>query len=188
MVSRLRVDLFAFALGALALLSVLFYSDRNGAALVMCALCFAGLLAARLAGFSDRALVPVAVGLIAILWMVWIDPPTTSRRVSALAHAAGGALVGWALSEYLRGRMAWPQWGLFALAGVLGVTVLWEIGEFTGDRLLSTGLQPDKSDSALDIVLGTIGGAATVALAWLLAPRRERKVRPPVAESREIRG
>ena len=50
---RLRIDLFAFALGALALLSAFFYGDRNGAALIMCALCLAGLLAARLAGFSS---------------------------------------------------------------------------------------------------------------------------------------
>ena len=174
MASRLRIDPFAFALGALALLSVAFYSARNGAALVMCALCFAGLLAGRLAGFSDRALVPVAAGLVVILWIVWIDPPASVRRTSALAHAVGGALIGWALSEYLRGRMAWPQWGLVALTAVVTLTVLWEIGEYAGDRLLTTNLQPSKTDSAFDIFFGSFGGATTVGLAWLLAPRRRR--------------
>ena len=175
MVDRLRIDLFAFALGALALLSAAFYYSRNGAALVMCALCVAGLLAARLAGFSNRALVPVAAGLVVILWMVWIDPPAGSHKTSALAHCAGGALIGWAVSEYLRGRLAWPQWGLAALTAVVGVTVLWELGEYLGDHLLGTALQPNKTDSAVDIFFGSFGGATTVALAWLLAPRTARE-------------
>ncbi len=175
METRLRIDLFAFALGALALLSVAFVSDRNGAALVMCGLCFAGLLAARLAGFSNRALVPVAAGVVVILWMVWIDPPASSHKTSALAHAAGGALIGWALSEYLRGRLTWPLWGATALAAVFGLTVLWELGEYAGDRVLATDLQPSGTDSAEDIIFGTFGGATTVALAWLLAPRAPRE-------------
>jgi hypothetical protein len=177
MESRLRLDLFALALAALALLSVAFFYARNGAALVMCALCLAGLLAARLAGFSNRALVPVVLGLIVILGGVWIvDLPASSRNVSALAHAGGGLLIGWALSEYLRTRIAWPYWGLLALAAVFSVTVLWELGEYAGDRALGTALQPNKTDSALDIFFGTFGGATTVALAWLLAPRPPRDV------------
>ena len=172
--TRFRIDLFAFALGALALLSAAFYNSRNGAAFVMCGLCVAGLVAARLAGFSNRALVPVAAGVVVLLWMVWIDPPASSQRTSALAHGAGGALVGWALSEYLRGRISWPQWGIVALVAVFGVTVLWEIGEYAGDHLLTTDLQLNKTDSALDIFLGCFGGATTVALAWLLAPRTAR--------------
>jgi hypothetical protein len=171
-VHRLRIDLFAFALGALALLTLAFLGARNGAALVMCALCLAGLLGARLAGFSNRALVPVALGLVVILWMVWIDPPASSHRTSALAHGAGGALLGWALSEYLRGRLAWPLWALGAFACVFGLTILWELGEYVGDRALGTALIPSARDSAVDIVFGTVGGAGAVALSGLLAPRR----------------
>ncbi len=177
MQSRLRIDLFAFALGALTLLSLLFLAARNGAALVMCALCFAGLLAARAVGFSNRALVPVAVGLVVILWMVWIDPPTGSRRVSALAHTAGGALVGWALSEYLRTRLRWPDWGKVAIAAVLALTLLWETGELIGDAALGTALQPNASDSTLDVFFGLMGGSFSVGLALLLAPRGERELR-----------
>lgn len=174
--SRLRIDLFAFALGGLALMSLAFYSTRNGAALVMCALCFAGLIAARTAGFSNRALVPVALGLIVILWMVWIDPPTTSQRVSALAHTGGGLLVGWALSEYLRARLPWPDWAKTAIVAVVALTLLWEIGELVGDTVLGTALRPDASDSALDIVLGSIGGAFSVGVAVLFAPRSAREI------------
>jgi hypothetical protein len=172
---RLRIDLFAFALGALALLSLAFLGARNGAALVMCGLCFAGLVGARLLGFSNRALVPLAFGLVVILWMVWIDPPASSRKTSALAHGAGGLLIGWALAEYLRVRIPWPTWGLAALASVFGLTVLWELGEYVGDLALTTSLIPNKTDSAVDIFLGTAGGAAAVAAAWLLLPRGDRR-------------
>lgn len=174
---RLRIDLFAFALGALALLTLGFFSTRNGAAVVMCGLCFAGLLGARLAGFSNRALVPLAAGLVVILWWVWIDPPADPRQTSALAHGVGGALAGWALAEYLRSRLTWPLWALGALAGVFGLTVLWELGEYVGDRALTTGLIPSRRDSAVDIFFGTLGGVAAVGLAALL-PRRA-PARPP---------
>lgn len=169
---RLRIDPFAFALGALVLLTGAFVAARNGAALIMCGLCLAAVLAARLAGFSNRALVPVALGLVVILWMVWIDPPAGSHKTSALAHGAGGALLGWALSEYLRTRLAWPLWALGALAGVFGLTVLWELGELLGDRVLGTALIPSPRDSAVDILFGTVGGAGAVAIAALLAPAR----------------
>ena len=171
-VRRLRIDLFAFALGALALLSLAFFGARNGAALIMCGLVFCGLLVARTAGFSNRALVPVALGLVVILWMVWIEPPASSHKTSALAHSAGGALVGWAVAEYLRTRVAWPIWALAALAAVFGVTMLWEIGEYVGDRILDTALVPSKRDSAEDIFFGCLGGGGAVFLAYLLAPRR----------------
>lgn len=168
---RLGIDLYPFALGALGLLSLFFFNARNGAALIMCGLIFTGLVVARLANFSNRALVPVAIGLVAILWMVWVDPPASSHKTSALAHAAGGALVGWAVSEYLRTRLAWPLWAGAALAAVIGITLLWELGELIGDRVLETALIPSARDSAEDIFFGTMGGGAAILIAWLLAPR-----------------
>ena len=171
-IRRLHLDPFSITIGALLALAVAFVTTRNGAALVMCALCIGGLLAARLAGFSNRALLPLAIGLGLILWMVWIDPPTTPRRTSTLAHAGGGALVGWALAEYLRARMPWPRWGVRAVVAVFALTILWELGEVVGDAVLSTSLDPESADSALDIAFGTLGGAATVALARLLWPRQ----------------
>ena len=173
-VRRLRIDLFAFALGALTLLSLAFFGARNGAALILCALIFCGLLAARAAGFSNRALVPVALGLVGILWMVWIDPPASGHKTSALAHAGGGALLGWALSEYLRTRLAWPVWGVVALASVFGLAVMWEICELIGDRILDTALIPSARDSAEDIIFGTCGAAVAVAAARLLSSGERR--------------
>jgi hypothetical protein len=168
---RLRIDLFAFALGALVLLSLFFYGTRNGAALLMCALCFAGLVVARMAGFSNLALVPLALGVVVLLWF---DPPAEPQRTSALVHGVGGALVGWALAESLRARLAWPAWAVVALASVAALTVLWELGELVGDRVLETALIPDARDSALDISFGILGGATAIGLARLL-PRRPQR-------------
>jgi hypothetical protein len=169
---RLRIDLYAFALGALALLSLIFFSTRNGAALIMCALVFTGLVAARLADFSNRALVPVALGLVAILWIVWVDPPASAHKTSALAHTVGGALAGWAVSEYLRTRLSWPLWGWVALVTVFGIAVLWELGELAGDQVLDTALIPSPRDSVEDIFFGTTGGAGAIVLAWLFVRGR----------------
>ena len=171
---RRLIDLsaYAFALGALALLALVFYSARNGAALIMCGLIFTGLGVAWLANFSPRTLVPVALGLTAILWMVWVDPPASSQKTSALAHTAGGALMGWAVSEYLRVRISWPFWGIAALAAAFGVTLLWEMGELIGDRVLDTALVPNARDSAADVFFGTAGATVAIFVAWLLPGRR----------------
>jgi hypothetical protein len=167
-----RIDLFAFALGALALLAFSFFATRNGAALVMCSLVGAGLIGARLVGFSNRALVPVAAGLVVLLWILWVHPPSmSSQKTSAMAHGIGGILIGWAVAEYLRGRVEWPLWAIGAVGVVFGITVLWEIGEFLGDRVLDTALVPSKRDSALDITFGTVGGAFGVLVASLVPAR-----------------
>ena len=171
---RPSLDLYPIALGALGLLALVFLSARNGAALIMCGLIFAGLVAGRLAGFSDRILVAVALGLVVILWMVWIDPPASSRRTSALAHGAGGALVGWALCEYLRPRMRWPLWAIGALVLVVAMTLVWELGELVADRAFETALDPNPRDSAEDVFFGSLGGTAAIVVASLLAPVRRR--------------
>jgi hypothetical protein len=165
---------YVAALGALGLLALAFYAARNGAALVMCGLIFAGLVPARFANFSPRTLFPVALGLVAILWIVWIDPPAGSLRTGALAHLAGGALAGWALSQYLRPRLAWPLWVAAALAAVFGVTVLWELGELVADRVIDTALNPNRRGAALDVFFGSVGGGAAVLLASMLPAPKQR--------------
>ena len=173
---RLRLDPFAFALGALSLLTFGFFAARNGGALIMCGLCFAGLIAARLAGFSNRALVPLTVGLVILLWVLWIHPPPlTSQQTSALAHGIGGILVGWAVAEFLRGRVDWPLWAIGAVGVVFGLTILWELGELLGDRVLDTALIPSKRDSAMDVAFGTLGGAVGTMVAALAAPLGGRR-------------
>lgn len=173
---RLRLDSFAFALGALTLLTFGFFAARNGAAVVMCALCFAGLLTARLVGFSNRALVPLTAGLVILLWMLWTHPPPlTSHQTSALAHGVGGVLVGFAVAEFLRGRAEFPTWAIVAVGIVFGLTILWELGEYIGDRVLDTALIPSKRDSAIDIAFGTFGGVAGTFVAALMAPLWRRR-------------
>ena len=174
--SRFRIDSFAFALGGLALLTLAFVVERNGAAVIMCGLCFAGLLTARGIGFSGQALVPLALGLVVILLMVW-SAPLSSWQTSTLAHLAGGALMGWVLAEFLRARFGWPLWALVALAGVCTLTVVWELGEYLGDRTFETSLVPNRRDSAFDIFFGSLGGAIGIGVIWLLLqlPRRRRR-------------
>lgn len=169
-VGRLRLDPFAFALGALTLLTFSFLAARNGAAVIMSGLCFGALLVARLAGFSNRALVPAAAGLVVLLWLVWTHPlPISSRENSALAHGSGGVLIGWAMAEHLRVRIAWPVWAIGAIGAVFGLTILWELGEFLGDRAFETALVPSKRDSAVDICFGTLGGSVGALLATVVA-------------------
>ena len=55
--------------------------------------------------------------------MLWVDPPLDSHSTSALAHAVGGLLVGWAVAEFLRGRVDWPMWAIGAVGAVLALTI-----------------------------------------------------------------
>jgi hypothetical protein len=169
---RPRLDLLAFAL-ALALLAwptIGFVSERNGAAAIMCAMCLAGLLAGRIVGLPGRVLLPVAFGLTVVLWMVWIDPPLAPRKTSALAHGIGGTVVGWALVEALRHRIRDPlSLALLALSAVVVLTFVWELGEYAGDRLLDTALDPSKRDSVEDMLFGTAGGLLGIMFGGLVA-------------------
>ena len=169
---RPRLDLVAFAL-ALALLAwpaIGFISERNGAAAIMCAMCLAGLVAGRIVGVPGRVLLPVAFGLTVVLWMVWIDPPLGPRKTSGLAHGIGGTVVGWALVEALRHRIRDPlSVALLALSAVVVLTLVWELGEYAGDRLLDTALEPSKRDSGEDILFGTAGGLLGITFGGVVA-------------------
>lgn len=156
------------AIGAMGAAGLAFAVKANGAALVMCAICFAGLFAGRLAGVSGFALLFVAIGLVGILWVAWVDPLATSRRTSAFAHTSGGFLVGGAIATTLRRRLSSPAWAIAAITAVAALTVGWELCEYLGDRLLETALAPNRRDSAEDIVFGCFGGTAAVVLVGLL--------------------
>jgi len=170
--SRPRLDLaaFALALGLLAWLTMTFVSERNGAASVMCAICLGGLILGWIVRVPGTVLLAVAVGLTAVLWMVWVDPPGSARRTSALAHATGGVLVGWACAETLRRRLRNTLLVvILALSAVIALTVVWEAGEYVGDRLLETALVPRKRDSAEDIFFGTLGGSVGIAVGTVVS-------------------
>jgi hypothetical protein len=120
-------------------------------------------------------LLPVAFGLTAVLWLIWVDSPVGSHKTSAFAHVAGGTLAGWALMEALGGRgRDWLSVALLALMVVIGLTIVWEIGEYAGDRVLGTSLMPSMHDSAEDILFGTAGGLVGIALGRAVALWRRR--------------
>lgn len=169
---RPRLDFlaFAFALALVAWPAIAFVSERNGAAAIMCAMCLAGLVAGRVVGVPGRVLLPVAFGLMVVLWMLWIDVPIGPRKTSALAHAIGGTLAGWALVEALRHRVQdWLSVALLAFSAVIVLTLVWELGEYAGDRLFDTALNPNKADSAEDILFGTAGGLVGITFAGVAA-------------------
>jgi hypothetical protein len=177
-IGRFRIDSFVCALGGFGLLTVAFVVERNGAAVIMCGICVAGLVTARGLGFPGRALAPLAAGLVLILLMVWSAPPLSAWETSTLAHLAGGALVGWVLADFLLTRLGWPWWALAVLVGVGMLTVVWEVGEFLGDRVFETALIPSWRDSAVDIFFGSLGGAIGMGVAWLLQRRATRERAP----------
>jgi hypothetical protein len=172
-----RLDFLAFvlALAILAWPAIGFVSERNGAASIMCAMCLAGVVGGRIVGVPGRVLLPVSCGLLAALWMIWIDPPAGARKTSALAHTLGGGLAGWALVAALRHRIRNPLSVAFlALSVVIALTLVWELGEYAGDRLFDTSLQPRTRDSAEDIFFGTAGGLIGIAFAGVIALTRRR--------------
>jgi hypothetical protein len=167
--SRRRFDLaFAIALALVALAVVSFAYESKGGATIMSAMCLAGLIAAGIVGVPGRVLLPVAFGFMLVLLLVWVDPSATSRKTSGFAHAIGGGLVGWTLVEALRHRIRdWVSMALAALTVVIVLTVVWELGEYVGDRLFDTALEPGWRDSAADIFFGTVGGALGIGFASL---------------------
>jgi hypothetical protein len=175
--TRPRLDFLAFVL-ALVLLAwpaIAFVAERNGAAAIMCAMCLAGLVAGRVVGVPGSVLLPVAIGLVVVLSLIWIDSPIGPHKTSTLAHLVGGTLAGWALVEALRRRIPdWRSVALLALSGVIVLTLVWEIGEYAGDLLLDTSLDPSVRDSAEDIGFGTAGGVVGIGLGVVVAAWRRR--------------
>jgi hypothetical protein len=172
---RPRLDLLAFAL-ALALVAfptIGFVAERNGGAAIMCTMCLAGLVAGRIVGVPGRVLLPVAFGILVAFALIWIDSPVGPRTTSAIAHAIGGTLAGWAVVETLRHRIRHRLTvALLALSVVIVLTLVWELGEYAGDRLFDTALQPRTRDSAEDILFGTAGGLIGIGFAGVIALSR----------------
>ena len=176
---------FALSLALLGLATVGFVSARNGAGTILCAMCLVGLIAGGIVGVPGRVLLLVAFGFMVAIWLTQVDHSANSRETSALAHAIGGSLIGWALVEALRHRIRnWLSLGLVVLSTVVVLTVVWELGEWIGDRLFDTALIPRLSDSAEDILFGVVGGMVGMAFAIVVAfLQRSREVRRGPADS-----
>ena len=61
---------------------------------------------------------------------------------------------------------------LLALSAVIALTIVWELGEYAGDRLFDTSLRPNNRDSAEDILFGSAGGLVGIAFASVVASWR----------------
>jgi hypothetical protein len=167
---RLDVVAFSVALALVACPTILFVSERNGGAAIMCAMCLAGLVAGRIVGVPGRVLLPVALGILVVLTLIWIDSPVGPHKTSATAHAIVGTLVGWGVVETLRHRISdRVSVALLALAVVIVLTLVWEFGEYAGDRLFDTALVPRTRDSVEDILFGTAGGVVGITVAGIAA-------------------
>ena len=60
---------------------------------------------------------------------------------------------------------------VLTLTSTVASAVLWEFAEFLSDRYLGTNTQKGLEDTLLDLLLGLVGGAIFVGIAWF---RRER--------------
>jgi hypothetical protein len=66
---------------------------------------------------------------------------------------------------------------VLTLTSAVASAVLWEFAEFLSDRYLGTNTQKGLEDTLLDLLLGLIGGAAFVGVAWFRRMRSGH--RPP---------
>ena len=144
---RLRMDPFALAFGGLLVLTASFLLSRNSGAVVMCGFIARGLLLARAAGFSNRSLVPLTVGLIVVLWVAWVHPFSSTERTSAFAHLARRGLARVGARRILPGpKSSGPEWAFTTMLLVGGLALLWEFAEFFADLILDH--KPDRPASA----------------------------------------
>ena len=139
---------------------------------MMCGICLAGLIAGRLAGISGGVILVAALGLVAILWVVWVDPLSTPRRTSAFAHSAGGVLAGWGIATTLL-RRGVPTWALDRPRG--GDRPHHRLGARRVRSATACSTRPSSrtgSTPAWDIFFGCAGGVAGMVVARLLTPQR----------------
>ncbi len=133
---------------------------------------------------SARRLAPLAWGMVAVLWFVWLSRDWSQYTASAVAHTCGGMLVGWVLAGPEDGA-GWirrlPSRVGPVVAAVAAVGVAWEIAEWSADQLLGTHLSGGPLDTGLDLAWDLFGGwlgfvlrRSSRAAAWQRrhAPRR----------------
>jgi hypothetical protein len=141
--------------------------SRAGAA--MFAVSFAAIAGAALLGWPRRSLTVVGLGVGGIVWLVLLGVIGKPGVGSAIAHAAGGALLGWALADAIvRTPGARPGARRVLMAAVLAtlvVGVFWELWEWATDALIGTDLTGGIADTIADLIADGAGAAAGAALA-----------------------
>ncbi|MCW8984599.1 MAG: hypothetical protein OQK55_04595 [Thermoanaerobaculales bacterium] len=66
---------------------------------------------------------------------------------------------------------------VLTLTSAVASAVFWEFAEYLSDRYLGTNTQKGLEDTLLDMLLGIVGGAVFVGVAWFR--RRRSDLRPP---------
>jgi hypothetical protein len=120
-----------------------------------------------------QRLAPLAWGMVAVLWFVWLSRDWSQYVTSAVAHTSGGLLVGWVLTG-LDHRVGWmpPRPDLKAvLLGALAIGVAWELAEWSADQLLGTHMSGGALDTGLDVTWDVIGATLGFALWQRRTPR-----------------
>jgi hypothetical protein len=113
-----------------------------------------------------RALAVLAWGGFLIVWFVWLTRDWSQYASSAVAHSAGGATVGFALtrSDFRRSVSPRARYSAILLAvAVIGVG--WELVEFLSDRVFGTGLSGGSLDTALDLAWDVLGALICLVIA-----------------------
>lgn len=95
-------------------------------------------------------------------------------------HVAGGVAIGFFFLRAFTGDEAVPVvgrttafgQGTLTLLSVCAATVVWELAEWTTDRMGLTAAQKGLDDTLLDVLLGLVGGTAVV-----LTSRRRLRTR-----------
>ena len=162
--------------GSAILVAVLFGPVQLG----VFALALLGLVAPRFVGL--RPAVDVATGVVLLLasWASALDLYVSVPAVDIPMHLLLNALVaGLALLLLQRTRVvpALPRSATVVVTTALGFTagVLWEIGEWAGNRFLDASIYVGYADTIGDLAVGGLGSLlAGLAMPWFAAESRWR--------------
>jgi hypothetical protein len=157
------------ALAALALSAIAALALESPAGAAMFSVSFAAVGGAALLGWPRRSITVVGLGVAAIVWLVLLGVIGQPGPRSAIAHAAGGGLLGWALADaILRTPGARAEGRRLLAAAVLATLVVgavWELWEWGTDEISGTDLTGGIPDTIADLIADGAGAAAGAALA-----------------------
>lgn len=147
-----------------------------------------GLIAGRVIGIPDRRLVAIAVALILLAWPTAMFTSPAPRATSTFSHLVIAGLLAWFLAAPIRARRPsavarpWSR-GWFAIpAFVLAIGVVWELGEWLADAVVSSDLALSPLDTLADLAADFVG--ASVGLAF--HDRAASRIGSPDADSGAI--
>src|SRR5688572_30758079 len=161
-----RVDAFDVAIVALAASVALFAAIGESGFAAMAGLCAVGLAVTRSLTAPRDSLTVLAIGLVFLIWTIYLIPTEDQRTVSFIAHVGGGALAAFAIFDLLGAwAMEWARRAWITLAAVIGLALGWEVAERLVDSLFDTALDPNGADTLYDLVATNLGAIAGLLVA-----------------------